>query len=174
MDATTSSLAGRSTRSTAIADTDVLRAAFGCLPSGVAAVCAAGDGGSTGMLVSSLTSVSLDPPLLSFCVQDGSRTWARLRESHRVGVSFLGDVHEAACADFARPADDRLVDIATRQVGDGAVVLKGAPAVFVCSVHDEIPAGDHSIVLLRIVDLEFASDIAPLVFHRSTYHRLAR
>ncbi|MBE7192916.1 MAG: flavin reductase [Gordonia polyisoprenivorans] len=170
----TSSTADPLSASPTTADADVLRAAFGCLPSGVAAVCAGGDGAPTGMLVSSLTSVSLDPPLLSFCVQDRSRTWARLRTSHRVGVSFLGVVHEPACADFARPADERLVDVATRQIGDCAAVLEGAPAVFVCAVQDEIPAGDHSIVLLRIVHLEFASDIAPLVFHRSTYHRLAR
>ncbi|MEH3155245.1 MAG: flavin reductase family protein [Gordonia paraffinivorans] len=90
------------------------------------------------------------------------------------GVSFLGDGHRAACADFGRPADERLADITTRRTDDGAVVLEGAPAVFVCSLHDEIRAGDHSIVLLRIDDFDFSSDVAPLVFHRSGYHRLAR
>lgn len=155
-------------------ESTVLRSAFGCLPSGVVAVCAAGDDPATGMLVSSMTPVSLDPPLLSFCVQDGSRTWARLRRSHRIRVSVLGDVHEAACADFARPADDRLADIAVRRSQDGAVVLEGAPAVFVCSVHDEIPAGDHSVVLVCIDDLAFSSDVDPLIFHRSGYRRLVR
>ena len=54
-----------------------LRRAFGCFPSGVTAVCAIIDGEPVGMAASSFTSVSIDPPLASICVQKSSTTWPR-------------------------------------------------------------------------------------------------
>lgn len=57
----------------------LLRRAFGCFPTGVAAVCAVAETGPVGMAVSSFTSVSLEPPLLSVCMQNSSTTWPTLR-----------------------------------------------------------------------------------------------
>ncbi|GAA2047887.1 flavin reductase family protein [Williamsia deligens] len=151
----------------------VLRKAFACLPSGVAAICADIDPHPTGMLVSSLTSVSLDPPLLSFCVQNGSRTWAGLKDAPRIGVSFLGDSHGEVCAQFAAAAPERLRGVGTVTSDGGAVLLEGAAATFTCSLHDEFSAGDHSIVVLRIEAFDVVPDVAPLVFHGSRYRRLA-
>ncbi|WP_045824600.1 flavin reductase family protein [Williamsia herbipolensis] len=150
-----------------------LRRAFGCFPSGVAAICADVEPQATGMLVSSLTSVSLDPPLLSLCVQNGSRTWSGLRTATHVGVSVLGDTHEQVCAQFAGTSAERLRGVDTRRTDQGAILLTDAAATFICSVCDEIPAGDHSIVILRIETFDTAPESAPLVFHRSRYRRLA-
>ena len=68
-----------------------LRASFACFPSGVAAVCALIDGEPVGMVMSSFTSVSLDPPLVSVCVDLNSSTWPRLRSAPWLGVSILGE-----------------------------------------------------------------------------------
>ncbi|MGU3294711.1 flavin reductase family protein [Williamsia sp. M5A3_1d] len=151
----------------------VLRAAFACLPSGLAAICADLDPHPTGMLASSVTSVSLEPPLLSFCVQNGSRTWAALSDVPRIGVSFLGSSHEQVCAQFAAEASERLRGVGTVTTAEGAVLLAGAAATFACSRYDEFSAGDHSIVVLRIEAFDVAPDVAPLVFHGSRYRRLA-
>jgi flavin reductase (DIM6/NTAB) family NADH-FMN oxidoreductase RutF len=150
-----------------------LRRAFGCLPSGVAAVCADIEPHPTGMLVSSLTSVSLEPPLLSFCVQNGSRTWAGLQSATHVGVSFLGDTHEQVCVQFGGESSQRLARIPVRRTAEGAVLLEDAAATFVCSLYEEFSAGDHTIVVLRIETFEAAPECAPLVFHRSRYRTLA-
>ena len=58
-----------------------LRQAFGIFPSGVVAVAAQVDGEHVGLAASSFTSVSLEPPLVSFSIANASRTWPDLRRA---------------------------------------------------------------------------------------------
>lgn len=160
-----------SARLTPIADTAHLREAFGCFPSGVTAVCASLDGAPVGMLVSSFTSVSLQPPLVSICIMDASRTWSRLRGAPRLGVSILADCNRAVCQRFSQ--EDRFAGLDLTCTVDGAVLLAEASAWLDCSIHNEIAAGDHTIVLLRVEALHARPSAAPLVFHGSKYHRLS-
>lgn len=153
-------------------DADRLKQTFGCFPSGVIAVCARGADGPIGMLVSSFTSVSLDPPLVSICIMDTSRTWTQLRQAPRLGLSVLGDAHRGVCQQFCS-SHDRFAGVPIATTADGAVLLEQASAWLDCSIHDEISAGDHTIVLLRIEALDARPATAPLVFHRSRYHRLS-
>ncbi|MEU1550653.1 flavin reductase [Nocardia sp. NPDC005745] len=154
-------------------DPTQLKQAFGRFPSGVAAVCADVEPQATGLLVSSFTSVSLDPPLVSICIQHGSRTWASLRTVENLGVSLLGDTHEELCRQFSAPPSQRLAGIEITRMPRGAVLLPEATAWFVCSVYDELPAGDHTIVLLHIEKLSTHMASAPLIFHGSRFHRLS-
>jgi flavin reductase (DIM6/NTAB) family NADH-FMN oxidoreductase RutF len=148
-----------------------LRAAFGCFPSGVAAICGLADEAPVGMAVSSFTSVSLDPPLVSACVQNSSTTWPRLRTLARLGVSILAEHQQYAGQSLALKVGDRFAGVDWRVTGDGAVLVDGSAAWFECSVDQEILAGDHTVVLLRIHALEVASS-APLVFHGSRFRKL--
>lgn len=151
---------------------DVLRKAYGCFPSGVAATCAIVDGVPVGMVVSSFTSVSLDPPLVSVCIGNQSRTWRRLRTARRTGLSILGAGHERACRQLAAKDGDRFAGLAVRTLRNGAIFLEGASAWLDCEPHAEFPAGDHRIVLLRLRGLQTYSATAPLVFHQSTFRQL--
>jgi flavin reductase (DIM6/NTAB) family NADH-FMN oxidoreductase RutF len=161
--------------STATAPFDplLLRQSFGCWPSGVTAVCAVVDGKPVGMAASSFTSVSLDPPLVSVCVMNGSSTWARLKMVQRLGVTILGEHHEPACRSLASRADDRFADIGWTAFDDGAVVIDGGVGWLTCELHGEVPAGDHHIALLAVHALATDPEVAPLVFHTSRYRRLA-
>lgn len=150
----------------------MLRQAFGCSPSGLSLVAAEIDGEPAGMLVSTLTSVSLEPPLLSVCIQHGSRSWEVLRSGAHLGVSVLGDTHEGLCDQLAGPADGRFVDVDHLVSPQGAVLLHDASAWFTCVVHDEVEAGDHVIALLRVNELAARPHARPLVFHGSRYRRL--
>src|SRR3546814_14278913 len=89
-----------------------LRAAFGCSPSGITAVCALIDGKPVGMAASSFTSVSLDPPLVSVCIQNRSKTWRQPRSVLRMGVSVLASGQALDCRHLARPAGARLESVA--------------------------------------------------------------
>jgi len=153
-------------------DRGVLRQAFGSFPSGVIAVCALHQDAPVGMAVSSFTSVSLEPPLVSVCVRNTSATWPRLRERRRVGVSVLAENQDRACRDLSGKDGDRFANVDWCSGDGGAVFVRGAAAWFDCSVDDEWPAGDHVIVLLRIRGLATRPDAAPLVFHGSRFRRL--
>ncbi|MFC9691039.1 flavin reductase family protein [Kribbella sp. NPDC056951] len=154
-------------------DPQVLRAAFGTFPTGVIAVAAEVDAEYVGLAASSFTSVSLDPPLVSFSVARTSKTWPDLRRAARLGLSVLADHHGEVCRQLAGPAAHRFANVPVTVSGEGAVTLDEGIARFDCSIHREVEAGDHLLVLLRLHAVEHVEASSPLVFHRSGFGRLA-
>jgi flavin reductase (DIM6/NTAB) family NADH-FMN oxidoreductase RutF len=150
-----------------------LRTAFGIFPSGVVAVAAEVDGRLVGLAASSFTSVSLDPPLVSISVANTSKTWPDLRRTAHLGVTILADHHGGVCRQLAGPVDERFDGIAVSATDDGAVTLDEGLARFDCTIYDEVEAGDHIIVLLRLHAVEHPETGSPLIFHRSGFGRLA-
>lgn len=159
--------------SDATPDPATLRHALGCFPSGVTAVCALRDGAPVGMAANSFSSVSLEPPLVSVCFSRTSATWPLLRRHCRIGVSVLGEHQEQACRALAAKQGDRFAGLEWTVTADGAVLIEGAALQLDCRLREEVTAGDHVIALLRVVGVRAFPDIRPLVFHGSTFRRLA-
>jgi flavin reductase (DIM6/NTAB) family NADH-FMN oxidoreductase RutF len=149
-----------------------LRHVFGAFPSGVAAVAALVAGSPVGIAASSFTSVSLDPALVSLCIARSSTTWPLLRATPRLGVSILSAAQERAGRQLAARGVDRFAELSWRSTDDGAVLLDGASGWLETSIEQQVPAGDHDIVLLRVLDLDADHGIHPLVFHASQFRRL--
>lgn len=154
-------------------DPQRLREAFGVFPTGVVAVAAEVDGRVTGLAASSFTSVSLDPPLVSFSIATASKTWPDLRRAARLGLTVLAAHHGAVCRQLAGDPARRFEGLAVSVSAGGAATLDDGLARFDCSVFQEVAAGDHVIVLLRLHAVEHADTAGPLVFHRSGFSRLA-
>lgn len=149
-----------------------IRRAFGCFPSGVAAVCSEIDGMPVGVVASSFTTVSMQPPLVSVNMRHESTTWPLLRTGRRLGLSVLAEGQEDICRRLAGTADHRFSETRWHGTADGCVLVEGATLWLDCSIHAEVPAGDHDVVLLLIHGLRSEPDIAPLVFHGSRFRRL--
>lgn len=154
-------------------DSDLLRQAFGCFPSGVTAFCGMIDGRPEGMAASSFTSVSLAPALVSVCVAKTSSTWPRLATLERLGLSVLASEHGTVARSLASKHVDRFRGVNWTSAESGAVFVHGATLWLDCSVYSVVAAGDHDIVLLAIEALAMYPDVAPMVFHRSHFHDLA-
>jgi flavin reductase (DIM6/NTAB) family NADH-FMN oxidoreductase RutF len=150
-----------------------LRQAFGVFPSGVVAVAADVEGQRTGLAASSFTSVSLDPPLVSFSVANTSKTWPDLRRAGHLGLTVLADHHGEVCKRLAGPVAHRFDDVAVTASADGAVTLDEGLARFDCTIYREVEAGDHTIVILQLHAVEHTDTSLPLVFHRSAFGRLS-
>jgi flavin reductase (DIM6/NTAB) family NADH-FMN oxidoreductase RutF len=153
-------------------DPRALRDAFGVFPSGVIAVAAEVDGALTGLAASSFTSVSLDPPLVSFSIARTSKTWPDLRRAPHLGITILAEHHGDVCRQLAGPVSDRFTGIATSSTDEGAITLDDGIAQFDCTVYSEVEAGDHLVILLRLHAVQHSPG-QPLVFHRSGFGRLA-
>ncbi len=153
-------------------DSRMLRDAFGAFPTGVVAVAAQVDGRLMGLAASSFASVSLEPPLVSFCVAKGSSTWPELRKAEHLGVTVLAEDHGALCRQLAGPAQERFSGIAFEITDSGAVMLTEGIAQYDCTVREELEAGDHVIVLLQLHAVVVHSRGQPLIFHRSEFGRL--
>lgn len=149
-----------------------LREAFGHFPSGVVAIAAQVDGNRVGLAVSTFVPVSLEPPLVSFCVQNTSTTWPKLEAAPMLGISVLGESHDAAARTLAAKTGDRFAGLETVSNDSGAVFIKGTGLWLESAVEQLIPAGDHTIVVLRVSDIQVDPEVAPIVFHRSVLRRL--
>jgi flavin reductase (DIM6/NTAB) family NADH-FMN oxidoreductase RutF len=152
-----------------------LREAFGHFPSGVIAIAAEVDGTLVGLAASTFVPVSLDPPLVSFCVQNSSTTWPKLKDLPLLGISVLGESHDEAAKSLAAKTGDRFAGLETTSTKGGAVFIHGTSVWLESAIEQEVPAGDHTIVVLRVHDITIhdGPDIpAPIVFHRSTFRRL--
>ncbi|WP_372699550.1 flavin reductase family protein [Arthrobacter sp. JSM 101049] len=151
-----------------------LRQAFAQHPSGIAALCTIIDGEPQGIVASSFTvGVSMDPPLVMFAVQNTSRTWPVVRQAGRIGVSVLGEGHDGVCRQIASKSGDRFAGLRLDSTDDGALFLHEAALWLDCSVEQEIPAGDHQVVLLRVHAHATHEGVhAPLVFHGSAFRTL--
>ncbi|MGH2741106.1 MAG: flavin reductase family protein [Thermoleophilaceae bacterium] len=155
-------------------DTRSLRDALGRFATGVAFVTAAPDGEPAGLIVNSLTSVSLDPPLVAFCPSRSSLTWSRMRRSRRFGVNVLGRQHQRF-AKLATPAGaDRFAGLDCEPARGGVPLLKDALASLECEIVAEHPAGDHWIVVGRVDDLRLPPIKDPLIFFASAFGALQR
>ncbi|WP_345783241.1 flavin reductase family protein [Actinomycetospora termitidis] len=153
-------------------DVAELRRVFSCFPSGIAAVCTLTDDGPAGLAASSFTTVSIDPPLVSVCIQNTSTTWPVLRGHPRIGISVLAQDHESLGRQLASKHGDRFAGVAWEATSQGAVHVHGSTAWLDCSLHAEVPAGDHLIALLEIHRMSADPAAAPLIFHASTFRRL--
>lgn len=154
-------------------DQAALRRAFSCFPSGVTAICGLRDGIPTGMAASSFTTVSLEPALVSVCVANTSTTWPRLRNLPRLGVSVLAEDHGTVATALSAKRGDRFADVQWEATEQGAVLVHGSTLWLECTIENEVPAGDHNIVVLRIQSLEMYLEVAPMIFHGSSYRKLA-
>lgn len=150
-----------------------LREVFGAFPSGVVALVAFVDGEPIGLAASSFTSVSLDPPLVSVSIANGSKTWPGLRGATHLGITVLADHHRGFARQLAGPAGARFDGIALARTAEGSGFVADGLAHFHTSVYREVEAGDHTVVLLRVHARAVAAEGRPLVFHRSGFRTLA-
>jgi 3-hydroxy-9,10-secoandrosta-1,3,5(10)-triene-9,17-dione monooxygenase reductase component len=149
------------------------RRVLGHLPTGVTVITAHAASGPAGITANSVTSVSLDPPLLLVCLARSSRNGQAILQAGQFCVNVLGADDTETCLRFARRAEsDRFDGVAWhhRPAGPG---LDGAVAWLECRICDQHPAGDHTIVVAEVEAIRAADGAVPLVFFRGAYGTFA-
>ncbi|MEV7013850.1 flavin reductase family protein [Streptosporangium sp. NPDC051022] len=151
-------------------DPVLLRQVMRRFATGVTIVATTEEGTPFAAAVNSLTSVSLEPPLILVCFKIGSRTCAAVERNGRFSVSVLTAQQEEHSRRFAgsQPAAD---DPALEFV-DGLPVIRDALAGMICNVESTQRKGDHVIVIGEVVRTHHVQD-TPLLFFDSGYHQLA-
>jgi flavin reductase (DIM6/NTAB) family NADH-FMN oxidoreductase RutF len=145
-----------------------LRRTMGRFATGVAVITTSRDGVPHGMTVNSLTSVSLDPPLLLVCFARGARTAEYVEASGRFAVNILGARQERVSNAFARRGAVRFDELDLPATREGVPLIPGALAHVVCSVDRVLDGGDHVVVLGAVEEVS-DRDGAPLLFFGGTY-----
>ncbi len=154
------------------ADTRKLRDAFGSFATGVTVVTGRGrDGTRVGLTANSLTSVSLDPPLLLFCPARTASALPALEASGRFAINVLASDQRAVADRFARRDVDRFAD-AEWDDWDGLPILGGALANFACTLFADHDGGDHRVIIGRVERLRMNAVHDPLLYFRGAYRQV--
>lgn len=150
------------------------RRVLGQYPTGVCIVTSLdGAGQPLGMTVGSLTSVSLDPPLIAFLPTKGSRKFATIAETGHFAVNVLAGDQVAMCRRFASPESAEFESLLWRPSPLGSPILSDAVAWIDCRLDMVYEAGDHLIVLGAVDGLDINRSKAPLLFFQGGYGRFS-
>lgn len=148
-----------------------LRALLGRYPSGVCVVTVDAGGQKLGLTLGSLTSLSLDPPLMGFAVSRDAALHELLREAGGCALSLLAAGQEWLAQHFARgvPPIAMWHGIGTAQGATGAPLLVGALGWLECALRDEVAVGTHTYFVCEVRRIELGVDAPALVRVRGEY-----
>ncbi|MFC3173935.1 flavin reductase family protein [Novosphingobium bradum] len=146
------------------------RQVLGYYPTGVCVITAMGeDGKPCGLVVGSFSSVSLDPPLVGFFPDKGSSSWPLIARAGHFCVNVLASDQTELCRQIARPGPDKFAGIEYELSAHNLPVLAGATVSIECRLESVTEAGDHWMVLGRVLGLEARRDADPMLFFRGQY-----
>lgn len=150
-------------------DTADLRRALSAYATGIAVITTTDAAGlPVGMTVNSFTSVSLDPPLVLWCLARTSSSFAPFAACSCFAVNVLSREQGALSRQFAAKGADRFARSAWYAGQTGSPLLPATLATFECAVADRHDAGDHVIFIGRVMHYS-RGDGEPLVFHSGAY-----
>lgn len=152
-------------------DTDVsLRHAFGRFGTGVTVITTASDIGSLGFTANSFSSVSLNPPLVLWSLSNTSRRHDAFAQAQHYSVHVLTDAQADMALHFAAKGDG--FDAYPHDIdAHGVPLLHGCLARFDCTRYAAHPAGDHSIIVGRVIQVATTDGGAGLAFDQGVYGR---
>lgn len=155
-------------------DTRAFRDAMGCFATGICVATAfQGPDRPIGVTVNSFSSVSLDPPLVLFCIDRTAACSQAFLEGTGFGLSVLADDQQALSTRFASaPLGERWQDRPVEIWDSGAPILTGGLATLDCARYGVHDGGDHLIIVGRVLRLESRPG-APLIYFRGRYAALA-
>lgn len=150
-----------------------LRQVCGLFVTGVTVITTGVDGRAAGTTVNSFTSVSLEPPLVLFCIHHQSRLRLEMAESRKFGVNLLARRQERLARAFAGKRTANFDHVIYHHSTHGVPILSEALAYLACDIVDEFPGGDHTIVLGEVVELGVPRRRQePLIFFEGSFGAL--
>jgi len=155
-------------------DNAAFRQMMGCFATGVAVLTARSDEmGAFGLTVNSLTSVSLEPPLILFCIDKGAALYKHFFRAETFAINFLAHGQEEVSRHFAsrhHPAKPTKLWDKPQQ---DCPILRGTLGWMVCQVHAKHKGGDHTIFVGETTGLHKRPGIhEPLIYFHGRYRDL--
>ncbi|MER5393772.1 flavin reductase family protein [Saccharopolyspora sp. NPDC002686] len=152
-----------------VVNPNAFRRAMSDFATGVTVVTGLDDAGPVGFACQSFASVSLDPPLVMFCADHRGRSWPRIRGAGRFCVNVLGGHQDDLCARFGS-SSGRKFDGADWSCSRWRTpVLPDVLMRVHADVHQVVEAGDHDIVVGRVLEVERLAEHRPMIFFRGRF-----
>lgn len=153
---------------------EAFTSAFRGHPAGVAIITATTPGGPTGITASSVASVSIDPPTISFSVTKHNGSAGRLLAAESFLVHLLGEDHAPLAASFATSGAERFTaEQRWEALASGEPYLPSAPIALRTRAVQVVPSGSSRLVLAEVLSVHRGPSSAPLVYHNRGFHTLS-
>ena len=152
-------------------DSTAFRSVMGRFATGVTVATTYQASRRLGITVNAFASVSLDPPLVLFCLERASRVHQAFLDSGIFAVNILASDQETISNCFASNSDfrhDEFCGVHSHVAATGAPILEDCLGFVDCRLVNVFDGGDHSI-LVGLVEAIGARDGDPLLYHRSHY-----
>ncbi|WP_313802701.1 flavin reductase family protein [Sphingobium sp.] len=154
-------------------DTNLLRQALGSVPTSVCAITArTRPGSAVAMIVGSFCSISLDPPLVGFFPARSSETWNAMRDTQEFTVNVLDVTQHELCKALSAKGPKPYDTLLASDSAKGPIRLAEAVAWIDCTLHAIVEAGDHELVMGRVIELSATASGRPMIFHRGQFSSL--
>ena len=152
-------------------DTRTLRDTFGSFATGVTVVSTVnGSGEFFGLTANSFTSLSLEPPLVLFCLDYKALSFDAFRETSHFVVNVLGEGQEELSVHFAQSSVDKWNGVDYETWRTGCPVLPDSIAVLECLTVARHEGGDHLIIVGQVERIKYdKSETKPLLFYKGQY-----
>ncbi len=155
-------------------DSRDLRNALGRYATGVCIISTVTDKGEAlGMTANSFASVSLDPPLVLWSLQNNSDVYDVFSRPRYFAINVLAAEHHEHSGRYAKKGDHLLDPDHFTPGKFGAPLVREALVSFECELHATHEGGDHLIILGRVRDMKAREEGDPLLFYSGNYHGLA-
>lgn len=161
------------TRPVAMTRAADFKTAFRVHPAGIALITATTDSGPVGLTASSVASVAVDPPALSFSVTRATGSAGALLSADTFVVHLLADRHIDIAQAFAHSGAPRFTpEQGWSRLDTGEPLLDDARAALRCRTLHVVPVGSSSLVVAEVLEVRLGPPAPPLVYHDRRYHRL--
>lgn len=147
------------------------RKALGCFATGVTVVTTLNPEtrAPAGVTVSAFSSLSLDPPLVLFCLGNKTASLDSFRTYGHFAVNLLSESQRDVSTRFASRAEDKWAGLEWDKGIAEIPVLRGCLATLECSLHATHDGGDHLIVVGKVENLRYQEGGQPLIYFRGGY-----
>lgn len=147
------------------------RKALGCFATGVTVVTSVNpvDSSPLGVTVSAFSSLSLEPPLVLFCLGNKNSSLDAYKNSGRFVINILAEAQKDLSIRFASRTEDKWAGVAYQAGLGGVPVLSGCLANLECSLVNTVDGGDHVIFIGQVENLHYQEGGSPLLYFRGSY-----
>jgi flavin reductase (DIM6/NTAB) family NADH-FMN oxidoreductase RutF len=158
-----------------VIDSRSFRKALGCFATGVTVVAAKDEAGKpVGVTISSFASLSLEPPLILFCLGSGTSNVETFQKASHFSVNILRDDQRELSIRFASRMPDKWSEV-EYSLGEasGAPVISHCLAILECALEKQYVEGDHVLLIGRVLNLDYDPGGQPLLYFRGNYAEMA-
>ena len=155
-------------------DSKDLRQVFGRFATGITVITTrTPEGEKYGVTINSFASVSLDPPLILWSLQNDSEMFEAFERCTRWAVNILRSDQEDLSSRYAKRGDHQLLAAHAETGTTGIPVMPASLVSLECELEQRYPGGDHVILLARVLEMTYRGPGNPLVFCAGSYRQLA-